>query len=68
MAHALDFNYSHECANVKASKPVVFLGNTQESVLVAPFALEDFDFGTFFEASVVVPTDFSRQKCEYKPL
>lgn len=68
MAHALDFNYSHECANVKTSKPVVFLGNTQESVLVAPFALEDFDFATFFEASVVVPTDFARQKCEYKSL
>jgi hypothetical protein len=67
MAHALDFNYSHECANVDPTRPVVFLGSAQESVLVAPYGLEDFDFGTFFEASVIVPTDFTREKCDYKP-
>lgn len=67
MAHALDFNYTHECANVGAAQPVVFLGNTQESVLVAPFALEDFDFAEFFEASVAIPSHFARAKCEYKP-
>ncbi|MNV71948.1 hypothetical protein D3C71_1649970 [compost metagenome] len=67
MAHALDFNYSHECANVAANQPVVFLGNSQESVLVAPHRLADFDFEEFFEAFVTVPTDFVRQRCEYKP-
>lgn len=67
MAHALDFNHSHECANVDPARPVVFLGSTQESVLVAPYGLEDFDFGTFFEASVSVPTDFTREKCDYEP-
>lgn len=67
MAHALDFNYSHECANVAANQPVVFLGNSQESVLVAPYRLADFDFEEFFEAFVTVPTDFVRQRCEYKP-
>lgn len=66
MAHALDFNYSHECANVAMNRPVVFLGNTQESVLVAPYRLADFDFADFFEASVTVPTDFVRQRCDYK--
>jgi hypothetical protein len=67
MAHALDFNYAHECANVDPARPVVFLGSAQESVLIAPYGLEDFDFGTFFEASVIVPTDFTREKCDYKP-
>lgn len=67
MAHALDFNYSHECANVAANRPVVFLGNAQESVLVAPYKLADFDFSDFFETPVTVPTDFERQRCEYKP-
>ncbi|MNO06387.1 hypothetical protein D3C81_2281440 [compost metagenome] len=63
----MDFNYSHECANVAANQPVVFLGNSQESVLVAPHRLADFDFEEFFEAFVTVPTDFVRQRCEYKP-
>lgn len=67
MAHALDFNYTHECANIKPSQPVVFLGNAQESVLVAPYALEDFDFETFFEASADLPEHFARTKCAYKP-
>lgn len=67
MAHALDFNQLHECANVHAEQPVVFLGNAQESVLVAPYRLEDFDFATFFEASITVPTNFVRKRCDYKP-
>lgn len=66
MAHALDFNYSHECANVAASHPVVFLGSAQESVLVAPYKVADFDFDEFFEAFVTIPTDFVRQRCDYK--
>lgn len=67
MAHALDFSFAHECANVAANRPLIFLGNAQESVLVAPYKLADFDFTDFFEASVTVPADFVRQKCDYKP-
>ncbi|WP_379059108.1 hypothetical protein V6M93_01410 [Pectobacterium brasiliense] len=67
LAHALDFNDSHQCANVPADRPVVFLGNVQDAVLVAPYQLEDFDFATFFEASVNVPHQFMRMRCEYKP-
>lgn len=65
MAHALDFNQSHECANIDANKPVVFLGNAQESVLVAPYKLENIDFVTVFDGAVIVPDDFTRQKCDY---
>lgn len=68
IAQALDFNQRHECANVDPERPVVFLGAGQESVLVAPYRLEDFDFATFFESRVIVPTAFVREKCEYKPL
>ncbi|MEQ9866048.1 hypothetical protein [Pectobacterium aroidearum] len=67
LAHALDFNDSHQCANVPADRPVVFLGNAQDAVLVAPYQLEDFDFATFFEASANVPRQFVRMRCEYKP-
>ncbi|KGA43390.1 hypothetical protein L2164_13425 [Pectobacterium brasiliense] len=67
LAHALDFNDSHQCANVPADRPVVFLGNAQDAVLVAPYQLEDFDFATFFEASVNIPQKFVRMRCEYKP-
>ncbi len=66
LAHALDFNNSHQCANVPAGRPVVFLGNAQDVVLVAPYQLEGFDFTTFFEASVNVPQQFIRMRCEYK--
>ncbi|MBN3083135.1 MULTISPECIES: hypothetical protein [Pectobacteriaceae] len=67
LAHALDFNKSHQCANIPVDRPVVFLGNAQDAVLVAPYQLEDFDFATFFEASVNVPQQFMRMRCEYKP-
>ncbi|WP_225085943.1 hypothetical protein [Pectobacterium colocasium] len=67
LANALDFNDSHQCANVPADRPVVFLGNAQDAVLVAPYQLEDFDFATFFEASANVPRQFVRMRCEYKP-
>lgn len=66
MAHALDFNYSHECSNVASDRPVVFLGAGQEAVLVAPYKLRTFDFAEFFEGSVPVPTNFIRLRCEYK--
>ncbi|MGE8688766.1 MAG: hypothetical protein ACN6PJ_16605 [Achromobacter sp.] len=66
MAYALDFSHSHECANVPKNRPVIFLGNAQDSVLIAPYKLVDFDFSDFFEASVDVPTNFIRQRCDYK--
>ncbi len=66
LAMRLDFNNSHQCANVPAGRPVIFLGNAQDSVLVAPYQLEGFDFTTFFEASVKVPQQFMRMRCEYK--
>ena len=49
MAHALDFNYSHEYANVAVTRLVLFLGPAQESVLVAPEKLADFSFTDFFK-------------------
>lgn len=66
MAHALDFSYFHECDNVQPDRPVVFLGPTQEAVLVAPYKLSSFDFAEFFESTVSVPPNFSRMRCEYK--
>ncbi|SET80441.1 hypothetical protein [Pseudomonas graminis] len=66
IAHALDFNYAHECSNVAPSLPVIFLGAGQEAVLVAPYRLQSFDFAEFFEGSVDVPTNFLRLRCEYK--
>ncbi|EZP33724.1 hypothetical protein [Pseudomonas sp. RIT288] len=66
MAHALDFNQSHDCANIDANKPVVFLGNAQESVLVAPYKLENIDFVTVFDGAVIAPGDFTRKKCDYR--
>ncbi len=68
MAHALDFNDSHECNNVAFNTPVVFLGPTQEAVLVALYKLRAFDFADFFEKTAEVPTDFIRVRCEYKPV
>jgi hypothetical protein len=68
MAHALDFNYSHECSNVALNTPVVFLGSTQEAVLVAPYKLRAFDFADFFEKTAEIPTRFMRVRCEYKPV
>ncbi|MDC9818182.1 hypothetical protein PSR30_12290 [Pectobacterium carotovorum subsp. carotovorum] len=67
LAHALDFNHSHQCANISVDRPVVFLGNAQDAVLVAPYQLEDFDFATFFETSINVPKAFMRMRCDYKP-
>lgn len=67
MAHALDFNNSHECSNVASDAPVVFLGPSQEAVLVAPYKLSDFDVEDFFEKRADVPHDFVRVRCEYKP-
>ncbi|MBD9381144.1 hypothetical protein IB258_07825 [Achromobacter sp. ACM02] len=66
MAYALEFNHVHECSNVAPDQPVVFLGNAQEAVLVAPEKLVDFSFSDFFEATVSVPSEFVRQRCEYK--
>lgn len=66
MAHALDFNFSHNCSNVAFNAPVVFLGSAQEAVLVAPYKLEDFNFSDFFEKTAEVPSDFMRVRCEYK--
>ncbi|WP_339652200.1 hypothetical protein [Halopseudomonas pelagia] len=65
MAHALDFNYSHNCSNVASNAPVVFLGPSQEAVLVAPYKLEAFDFADFFEKTAEIPSDFMRVPCEY---
>lgn len=67
MAYALDFSHRNECANVPSNWPIIFLGNDQQSVLVAPDKLVDFDFSKFFQASVIVPTDFVRVRCDYKP-
>lgn len=66
MAHALDFNYAHECSNVDSDLPVIFLGTGQEAVLVAPYKVRSFDTARFFEGTVQVPTDFMRMRCEYK--
>lgn len=66
MAYALDFSHWNECANVPPNRPIVFLGNDQQSVLVAPHQLVDFDFSTFFEASVIVPKNFIRVPCDFK--
>ncbi|HBO9739895.1 hypothetical protein [Pseudomonas aeruginosa] len=65
MAYALDFNGKHHCKNIKKDVSVVFLGANQKSVLATPSALEDFDFSTFFTASVYIPSQFYRLECEY---
>ncbi|MDE9749659.1 hypothetical protein [Pseudomonas aeruginosa] len=65
MAYALDFNGKHHCKNIKKDASVVFLGANQKSVLATPSTLEDFDFSDFFTASVEIPSQFYRLKCEY---
>jgi hypothetical protein len=65
MAYKLDFNERHQCGNLKKDVSVVYLGSNQQSVLVTPTNLEDFDFSDFFTASVRVPTEFFKVECEY---
>ncbi len=65
IAQALDFNSRHDCINIPGESPVIFLGPTQQRVLVAPEAFEPFDFTTFFTAHVKVPDHFERAHCEF---
>ncbi|WP_339450216.1 hypothetical protein [Pseudomonas sp. EA_5y_Pfl2_R50] len=66
IAQALDFNSRHDCVNIDKGNPVIFLGPTQQRVLVAPEAFTPFDFTTFFTAHVEVPAHFARVECEWK--
>lgn len=63
MAQALDFNGRHNCTNIPGTSPVIFLGPTQERVLVAPSALPPFGFTTFFTTTVTVPEHFEQIGC-----
>lgn len=66
LAHKLDFNAKHECANLKSGIPVVFLGNTQNTVL-ADLASQDIpSLEWFFESNIKVPEQFYRVKCDIK--
>lgn len=66
MAYALDFNFRHLCEGIDKDFPVVFLGPSQQSVLVAPSKLEYFDFSTFFSATVEIPNQFYRLECKHQ--
>ncbi|MDC0612005.1 hypothetical protein OAP63_14830 [Vibrio sp.] len=63
IAHALDFNSNHECSNLKNGVPVVFLGPTQNDILVDAYQITDMDFGSFFQAKIDVPKQFYRMEC-----
>lgn len=65
MAYKLDFNERHQCGNLNKDVSVVYLGANQQSVLATPTNLRDFDFSDFFSATVSVPSQFFKVKCEY---
>jgi hypothetical protein len=63
MAHALDFNLKHECGNLKEGIPVVFIGASQNSVLVDSNKLDSIKFEQFFSSDVEIPNKFYRLNC-----
>lgn len=63
MALALDLNAKHNCNGIPDTHPVIFLGPTQERVLVAPPPVEDLNFTTFFHTYIEVPDRFVQTDC-----
>lgn len=63
MAQALDLNAEHNCNGIPDTHPVIFLGPTQERVLVAPPPVGDLDFTTFFHTYIEVPDRFVQTDC-----
>lgn len=66
LAHKLDFNAKHECANLKSGIPVVFLGNAQNTVLADAASQEIPSIEWFFESNIEVPSQFYRVNCDIK--
>jgi hypothetical protein len=62
MAQILDFNSKHNCDGIP-SNPVIFIGPTQERVLVAPALGANLDFTSFFSAHIEVPERFVQADC-----
>lgn len=63
MAQVLDLNTKHNCKGIPSTHSVIFLGPTQERVLVAPPPVPDLDFTTFFHADIEVPDRFVQVDC-----
>lgn len=63
MAQALDLNAKHNCNGIPDTYPVIFLGPTQERVLVAPPPVPELDFNTFFHTYIEVPERFVQADC-----
>lgn len=63
LAHVLDFNSKHTCANVPANDAVVFIGSSQNVVLTDPNRIQIESLQAFFEEDLYVPASFAREAC-----
>lgn len=66
LAHKLDFNSKHECGNLKSNIPVIFIGNSQSTVLADLSKSEVPTVEWFFESPIEVPKQFYRVACTVK--
>lgn len=68
LAHALDFNSRHSCANVPADRAVIYLGSNQTRVLVDTATAQTDDMESFIDARrsqrIEIPTRFAILPCE----
>lgn len=65
IASNLDFNSNNKCSNIDDSKPVVFIGENQNAVLVDESEIAVEEFEDFFNAKLKPPKNFVRNKCLY---
>lgn len=68
LAHILDFNTRHSCANLRPGSSVIFLGNNQTRVLVDAGTAQTNDMESFVDAQrsqrIQIPTGFAILPCE----
>lgn len=63
LAHILDFNNRHLCANIPSADAVVFIGSSQNVVLIDPHPVSIDSVQAFFEQDLSIPPAFERQAC-----
>ena len=63
LAHVLDFNSKHSCANVPGNAAVIFIGPSQNVVLTDNHRVDVDSVQAFFEEDLQVPAFFARVEC-----
>jgi hypothetical protein len=63
LANILDFNNRHLCANIPSADAVVFIGSSQNVVLIDPHPVSIDSVQAFFEQDLTIPPAFERQAC-----